>query len=66
RADPFDGRPPRWVRARLFLYRFSTREEKRRTGDWWVREFVQTAVRPVRLEDFGESPQRVEPGTGRT
>ncbi|MCU1437293.1 MAG: lipase maturation factor family protein [Naasia sp.] len=62
RRDPFDGAPPRWLRARLFRYRFTTRKEKGRTGDWWVREPVRTVVRPVRLEDFGDAPQRVEPG----
>ncbi|WP_199425142.1 lipase maturation factor family protein [Actinotalea solisilvae] len=37
RRDPFDGRPARWVRARLYHYRFATREERRSTGQWWVR-----------------------------
>jgi hypothetical protein len=51
RRDPFAGAPPRWIRARLFSYRFTTRAEKRDTGDWWVREPVQTVVRPIRLQD---------------
>ncbi len=29
---------PRFVRAVLYDYRFSTPEERRRTGAWWVRE----------------------------
>ncbi|MBO3093381.1 lipase maturation factor family protein [Cellulomonas dongxiuzhuiae] len=36
--DPFDGAPPRWVRARLYRYRFATREQRRATGQRWVRE----------------------------
>jgi lipase maturation factor 1 len=36
--DPFPGAPPRHVRAVLYDYRFSTPEERRRTGAWWVRE----------------------------
>jgi hypothetical protein len=36
--DPFDGRPPRYLRARLFQYRFTTPEEHRRDGSWWTRE----------------------------
>jgi hypothetical protein len=38
RKDPFDGARPRYVRARVFLYRFATREEKRETGLVWIRE----------------------------
>ncbi|MBX9246977.1 lipase maturation factor family protein [Actinotalea ferrariae] len=37
RHDPFDGERPRWVRARLYHYRFATRRERRETGQWWVR-----------------------------
>ena len=38
RVDPFDGRRPREVRATLWDYRFTTRAERKATGDWWVRE----------------------------
>jgi hypothetical protein len=38
RGNPFPGTPPRFVRAVLYDYRFSTAEERRRTGVWWVRE----------------------------
>jgi len=53
RADPFAHDPagpaPRWVRARLFRYRFSTREERRGTGAWWVRRELAVLVEPVDL-----------------
>ncbi len=49
RRDPFDGVRPRYVRARIFLYRFSTREEKRRTGLWWIREPLGFLVHPASL-----------------
>lgn len=49
RYDPFGGRPPRSVRARTFLYRFATHEEKRATGGRWVRSEVGTLVPPVGL-----------------
>ncbi|MCK0115420.1 lipase maturation factor family protein [Isoptericola sp. S6320L] len=49
RHDPFGGERPRWVRARLYRYRFSTPEERRRTGDWWVRREVAVVVDPVSL-----------------
>jgi hypothetical protein len=46
RVDPFDGQAPRWVRVRRFRYRYTTPEERRRTGDWWVRRLVGTDVAP--------------------
>jgi hypothetical protein len=35
--NPFVAGPPRYVRAVLYDYRFTTPEERRRTGAWWVR-----------------------------
>lgn len=32
--------PPRYVRARLFRYRFTTWKERKRNGRWWSREEV--------------------------
>lgn len=49
RYDPFNGERPRYVRARMFRYRFSTREEKRANGLWWMREEAGTLVEPVSL-----------------
>ncbi|GAB6051282.1 lipase maturation factor family protein [Magnetospira thiophila] len=31
--------PPRYLRASLWHYRFTTAEERARTGDWWVMEW---------------------------
>ncbi|MEY9874125.1 hypothetical protein ABH931_003619 [Streptacidiphilus sp. MAP12-33] len=39
-GNPFPDAPPAHVRATLYRYRFTTREEKRRTGAWWHRERV--------------------------
>ena len=36
--NPFPDAPPRYVRAVLYDYRFSTPAERRRTAAWWVRE----------------------------
>ncbi|GIT81927.1 membrane protein [Leifsonia sp. LS1] len=49
RRDPFEGRPPRAVRATLHRYRYTTRAEKRATGDRWVRTEAGTLVPPVSL-----------------
>jgi len=36
--DPFGGRPPRFVRATLYRYRFSDWTMGRAEGVWWTRE----------------------------
>jgi hypothetical protein len=37
RTNPFPDRPPRWIRAELYLYHFTSPDERRRTGAWWTR-----------------------------
>lgn len=49
RHDPFDGKPPKYVRARMFRYRFATRAERKATGLWWMRDEMWTIVDPVAL-----------------
>jgi hypothetical protein len=49
RGDPFDGAAPRFVRATLYRYRFSTPRERRETGAWWVRTRVGEYVPPLSL-----------------
>ncbi|UNO43160.1 lipase maturation factor family protein [Streptomyces sp. MST-110588] len=49
RHNPFPDVPPAQVRARVFLYRFTTWRELRETGAWWhrteVREFLPPTAR---------------------
>jgi lipase maturation factor 1 len=40
RSNPFRDRPPRYVRALLFQYRFTTAAERDATGAWWSRQLV--------------------------
>ena len=49
RHDPFPNAPPRFVRARLFEYRFTTWAERRETGAWWQRRAVGEFVPPIGL-----------------
>ncbi|WP_284117795.1 lipase maturation factor family protein [Streptomyces fragilis] len=50
RHSPFPPEtPPRWIRARLFRYRFATRAERRAEGAYWVREYVRVFLPPTRL-----------------
>ncbi|HEV2993415.1 MAG TPA: lipase maturation factor family protein, partial [Acidimicrobiia bacterium] len=51
--DPFNGRAPTFVRARLFRYRFTTRAERRETGAWWARTPVGEFLPPMRLDADG-------------
>ena len=39
-VNPFPGKPPRYVRALLYDYRYSSPQEKAATGAWWVRQPV--------------------------
>jgi hypothetical protein len=48
-GDPFPDRPPVWIRAQLFLYRFTTPEERHETGHWWVRTLEGDYMRPISL-----------------
>jgi len=50
RTNPFPDRPPRWVRAQLYLYHFTSPEERRRTGAWWTRTLAGPYFPEVRLK----------------
>ncbi len=47
RHDPFDGRPPRYLRVRTFRYRFATVRERRTTGQYWIRWDARTVIGPL-------------------
>ena len=49
RHNPFPDAPPKHVRARLYVYRFTTRAERRTTGAWWSRTLVGPYVAPMSL-----------------
>ena len=51
--NPFPDEPPRFVRARLYRYRFTTWRELRETGDWWSRSLVGEFEPPVSLRGGG-------------
>jgi predicted DCC family thiol-disulfide oxidoreductase YuxK len=36
--NPFQDKPPRYIRAMFYRYRFTTDEERRQTGAWWKRQ----------------------------
>ena len=50
--NPFPEAPPRYVRAQLYEYRFTTWAEHRATGAWWKREERGEYLPAISLEDF--------------
>jgi hypothetical protein len=51
-ADPFSGQRPRYVRALYYRYRFTTREERATTGEWWHRDLIGPFMPPISLASF--------------
>jgi hypothetical protein len=49
RGNPFPDAPPRFVRAVLYRYRFTTWPERRATGAWWQRAPLGELIPPVSL-----------------
>jgi hypothetical protein len=58
RTNPFPQRPPTFVRALLYRYRYTTRAVRRRTGAWWNRELLGVYAGPVTLQ----RPEASAPG----
>jgi hypothetical protein len=50
RTNPFPDRPPHFVRAISYEYRFATPDEHRRSGDWWERRLIGVYLDPVTLK----------------
>ena len=51
-SNPFPERPPSYVRANLYEYRFADARTRARTGQWWVRELEGSYFPAVSLRDF--------------
>lgn len=52
-ANPFPDHPPRYVRALLYEYHFTTPAERARNSLWWKRELAGTYFPPVSLATPG-------------
>jgi hypothetical protein len=59
RAATARGRRPRYVRAVLYRYRFTTRVEWRERGAWWSRERLEVFVPPIALRPDGPQAEEV-------
>jgi predicted DCC family thiol-disulfide oxidoreductase YuxK len=51
RGNPFPERPPRYVRAMLYQYRFASAAERKSTGAWWSSELKGVYVPAVSLKE---------------
>jgi predicted DCC family thiol-disulfide oxidoreductase YuxK len=49
--NPFLQKPPSYIRAEFYDYRFTTFAERRATGAWWKRELIGEYLPPVSLPE---------------
>jgi hypothetical protein len=54
-TNPFPHKPPRYIRAMFYRYRFTTLRERRETGAWWKREQLREYL-PTVSQDQLRSP----------
>ena len=50
--NPFPDKPPRYVRAMFYRYRFTTVDELRQTGAWWKRQELREYLPTLSLDQF--------------
>ena len=48
-TNPFPERPPRYIRATLYRYRFTDFATRRREGTWWRRDRMGLYIPPLSL-----------------
>jgi len=54
RASPFQQHPPRFIRASLYRYDFTTPDVHRQTDDWWHRQRMGVWFPPTSLRTLGK------------
>ncbi len=52
-GNPFPDEPPKFIRCSFYRYRFSSPEERRETGAWWVRERLGDYLPAFHVEHEG-------------
>jgi lipase maturation factor 1 len=50
--NPFPDKPPRYIRAMFYRYRFTTRSELRETGAWWKRQELREYLPSVSMDQL--------------
>ena len=51
-TNPFPGRPPRFIRARVEDYRFTDWKTRFQTGDWWQKQYRAVYIPAFSLKDL--------------
>jgi hypothetical protein len=51
RRNPFEQKPPQYIRARLYQYKFTTPDERRATGKWWKRTLLGEYFPAISMSD---------------
>jgi predicted DCC family thiol-disulfide oxidoreductase YuxK/uncharacterized membrane protein YphA (DoxX/SURF4 family) len=47
--NPFPKSPPKYIRAQLYEYHFTDRATRRKTGNWWRRDYLGPYLPPLAL-----------------
>jgi len=55
RQNPFENRPPRFIRARFYLYQFTSRQEYKTDKKWWKRKRIGDYLPPISLKQIPAS-----------
>ena len=50
--NPFPDKPPRYIRATFYRYRFTTTSELRQTGAWWKRQELREYLPAVSMDQL--------------
>jgi lipase maturation factor 1 len=50
--NPFPDKPPHYIRAMFYRYRFTTTEERRQTGAWWKRQELREYLPTISLDQL--------------
>jgi hypothetical protein len=50
--NPFPDKPPRYIRAMFYRYRFTTTSELRQTGAWWKRQELREYLPTVSMDQL--------------
>src|SRR5205823_3537467 len=53
--NPFPGAPPKFIRARLFEYKFADVDAPFKDGTWWIRAERGMYLEPMSLSTTGSS-----------
>jgi len=50
KTNPFPDNPPKYIRAKRYIYHFTTPDEKQKTGNWWKRQYAGEYLPAVSLD----------------